>query len=229
MKISSEFSKYAIEYSQNNIIQKKVLARLLKKTVSKPSRILDLGCGDGILCKEVDWCYEYFAGVDFAQGMLDIHPKGKKIESIYGDFNSKELFETLLTKNFDYLFSSSALQWSNSLDEVFKNIKKLAIPISLSIFTSGTFKTLNKTASLKPLLKDTSSIVSIAQKYFDVDIEVVQYKLEFDSTREMFRYIKKSGVSASRNILSYKETRKLMKEYPLNYLEFEVVFITSRF
>jgi len=43
----------------------------------------------------------------------------------------------------------------------------------------------------------------------------------------MLRYIKKSGVSGGRNLLTYKQTKKLMDEYPLNYLEFEVVYINS--
>ena len=54
------------------------------------------------------------------------------------------------------------------------------------------------------------------------------YKLEFDSVRDMFKYIKQSGVSGSRSVLDYKQTKKLMNEYPVSYLEFEVVFITSR-
>ena len=53
------------------------------------------------------------------------------------------------------------------------------------------------------------------------------YKLEFTSVREMFRYIKHSGVSGSRNLLSIKEMKQLMREYPINYLEFEVVFLYS--
>ncbi len=41
----------------------------------------------------------------------------------------------------------------------------------------------------------------------------------------MFKYIKRSGVSGSRKILSYKESKKLLNEYPLSYLEFEVIYI----
>jgi len=77
------------------------------------------------------------------------------------------------------------------------------------------------------MLLSAQTIRELTDKYFDAKFEVVQYKLEFDSTREMFRYIKKSGVSASRSVLTYKEAKKLMQEYPLNYLEFEVVFIIT--
>jgi len=228
MKISSQFSKYASHYDSYNIIQESVVKKLLLDLKCKPKKILDLGCGSGSLCKAIDWEYESFTGVDFAPGMLELHPKAENIECIYGDFNDKRLFENLQTYQYDYIFSASALQWAENLEDVFKSIKLLNTPFSFAIFTSGTFETLNKTASLEPLLKSSQEIKNLVNKYFDVKFEVVKYSLEFESTREMFRYIKKSGVSGSRNLLSYKQTKKLMKEYPLNYLEFEVVFVTSR-
>ncbi len=228
MKVSSEFSKYAYEYGIYNIIQKRVIDKLLASLKYKPKNILDLGCGSGELCKKIDWDYEHFIGVDFALGMLELHPKSKNIECIYGDFNSEMLFENLITYSYDYILSASALQWADDLDEVFKDIKLLDAPVALAIFTSNTFKTLNETARIDSILKSADDIKKLKEKYFDADFEVVNYKLEFDSVRDMFRYIKKSGVSASRKVLSFKQTKKLMEEYPLNYLEFEVVFITSR-
>lgn len=228
MKVSSEFSKYASHYGSHNVIQNRVVDRLLSYIKQKPQNILDLGCGSGALCEKIDWKYRYFTGVDFAPGMLELHPKSKKIECIYGDFNDKTLFENLLTYRYDYIFSASALQWADDLEMVFKNIKLFNAPLSLAIFTSNTFKTLNETASLKPFLRTADELNKLQKKYFDADFEVVEYKLEFDSTREMFRYIKNSGVSGSRKILDYKQTLKLMRDYPLNYLEFEVAFITSR-
>ncbi len=227
MKINAEFSKYAAHYGRYNIIQEQVATKLLSHVKNQPKRILDLGCGSGALVNKIDWTYEEFVGVDFAQGMLDLHPKSSTIECIYGDFNDPKLYEKLRLRRFDYILSSSALQWTEDLDQVMENIKQFNTPISLAIFTSGTFSTLHKTASLKPLLRSKEEVYELQKKYFDVNFEVVQYKLEFDNTRDMFRYIKKSGVSGSRNELSYKETKTLMNEYPLDYLEFEVVFIYS--
>lgn len=227
MKISSEFSKYATKYNSYSIIQDKVVQKLISLVSYKPKIILDLGCGSGALCKAIDWKYKHFIGVDFAPGMLELHPKSKKIECLYGNFNDAVLFESLSTYKYEHIFSASALQWAENLDSVFKSIKGLEAPISLAIFTSGTFATLNKTAGLEPLLRSAQAIKNISEKYFQVDFELLQYKLEFNTTREMFRYIKKSGVSGSRNLLTYKQTKKLMQDYPLNYLEFEVIFISS--
>nr|WP_321267197.1 methyltransferase domain-containing protein [uncultured Sulfurimonas sp.] len=228
MKISSEFSKHAKDYDSYSVIQNKVIKRLLKKLKHKPKNILDLGCGSGALHNSIDWSYEHFTGVDFAPGMLELHPKTNKCECVYGDFNDKNLFENLLTYKYDHLFSASALQWAENLDMVFQNIKSLNIPISLAIFTKNTFKTLNETASLTPILRSYKEIDELQKKYFDADFEVVEYRLEFESTRDIFRYIKNSGVSGSRKVLDYKQTKKLMQDYPLKYLEFEVVFICSR-
>ncbi|MFA6196224.1 MAG: methyltransferase domain-containing protein [Sulfurimonas sp.] len=228
MEISSEFSKYAVSYGSNNIIQNKVAKKLLQKVVHKPKYILDLGCGSGALCKDINWDYEHFCGVDFAQGMLELHPKSGKIACVHGNFNDINFFQTLLKDKFDFVFSASALQWAENLEEVFKNIKLLSAPIALAIFTANTFKTLNQTASLNPLLRTVDEVYKLQKKYFEADFEVVEYKLEFESTRDLFRYIKQSGVSGSRKILDYKQTKQLMREYPINYLEFEVVFITSK-
>lgn len=228
MKVSSEFSKYASHYGSHNVIQNQVVKKLLEKTKHEPKNILDLGCGSGALCSSIEWKYKHFTGVDFAPGMLELHPKSKKIECIYGDFNDITLFDNLLTYRYDYIFSASALQWADDLDIVFKHIKKLNAPIALAIFTSNTFKTLNDTASLKPLLRSVDEVNELQRKYFDAEFEVINYRLEFESVRDMFIYIKQSGVSGSRSILNYKQTKKLMNEYPINYLEFEVAFITSR-
>lgn len=227
MKISTEFSKYAKDYELLNQIQNQVVQKLLSLYKKEGKNILDLGCGSGALCKSIAWEYEHFTGVDFAPGMLELHPKAENIESIYGNFNDKTLFEHLLAHHYDVIFSASALQWAENLETTFAAIKSLQTPVALAIFTANTFKTLNETAGLKSLLPTTEQIEGLQKKYFHAHFEVVKYKLEFESVRDMFAYIKHSGVSGSRKVLSFKETKKLMQTYPLNYLEFEVAFIVE--
>ena len=227
MKIQEEFSKYAQSYAQYNIIQEKVAKKLLSFVKATPKHILDLGCGRGALAEKIEWKIEHFVGVDFAKQMLELHPKSESIECIYGDFNDSKLFEYLKRYNFDYILSASALQWAEDLEKVFALLQELNAPLSLAIFSADTFKTLHATAGISSPLRDKETLHSLAKKYFDCNFEVVQYKLEFENTQEMFRYIKKSGVSGSRNVLTFKQTKKLMQQYPLNYLEFEVVFIYS--
>lgn len=227
MKIDQEFSNNAKSYLEHNTIQNKVALELIQGVAYQPKRIIDLGCGRGGLFDQIPWEVEHFIGVDFAHKMLELHPKGKGIECIFGNFNDANLYEQLFLVTSEHLFSASALQWADDLDRVLGYVKGLNIPVSLAIFTAGTFATINKTAGLAPLLRSSDVVKKAVDTHFNASFEVKQYQLPFNSTREMFRYIKKSGVSGSRQVLSFKETKKLMENYPLGYLEFEVAFIHS--
>ena len=227
MRVHEEFSRYASQYGTHNVIQAKVAEKLIADTSNAPRKILDLGCGNGTLFSCIDWEMESFVGVDFSATMLSHHPINSKTELILGDFNDPKLFAQLSTLSFDRLYSASALQWADDLDTVFKSIHLLSAPISFAIFTSGTFKTLYETAGLTPILKSSDEVIEITNRHFDAQFEIVRYVLEFDTVREMFRYIKRSGVSGGRRVLSYAQTKYLMSAYPLGHLEFEVLFITT--
>jgi malonyl-CoA O-methyltransferase len=222
-----EFSRYAAEYGSRNVIQRLVAQKLIVSTHDQPKNILDLGCGNGTLYSLIDWEIERFVGVDFSDSMLSHHPVSPNVELILGDFNDPALFEKLRGENFDRIYSASALQWADDLDEVLKSLASLNTQMSLAIFTAGTFKTLHECAGVTPLLRSSDEVIAIAEKYLDAQFDVVHYTLEFDSVREMFRYIKRSGVSGGRRVLDFAQTKRLMETYPLNYLEFEVVFITT--
>lgn len=227
MRVHEEFSRYASVYGESNVIQTKVAQKLLDDTLDHPKRLLDLGCGSGTIFSRIDWELEYFIGVDFSQSMLAHHPINENTQLILGDFNDPKLFETLENKKFDHIYSASALQWAKDLGSVLESLSHFNTPMSLAIFTSGTFKALYECAKLPPLLKSADEVISIADGYLKAEYEILQYTLEFDSVREMFRYIKRSGVSGGRRVLDFSQTKRLMETYPLNYLEFEVVFITT--
>ncbi len=227
MRIHQEFSRYASQYATHNVIQAKVAQKLIADTKEAPKKILDLGCGNGTLFSHIDWEMDAFIGVDFSQAMLSHHPHASNVTLMLGDFNDSTLFEQLSKFTFDRIYSASALQWANDLDSVFKSICALNSSVSLAIFTSGTFKTLYETAGLSPILKSSDEVIESASRHFNAEFEIVRYVLEFDTVREMFRYIKRSGVSGGRRVLDFTQTKRLMESYPLNYLEFEVVFITS--
>ncbi len=221
-----EFSRYAAEYGSRNVIQR-LVAKKLVTTPEHPKRVLDLGCGSGTLYSLIDWDVERFVGVDFSEQMLEHHPKDANVELLWGNFNDPLLFEGLKEERFDRIYSASALQWAEDLESIMQSLASLNTPMSLAIFTAGTFKTLHECAGVAPLLRPSDEVMAIAEKYVDARFEVLHTTLEFDSVREMFRYIKRSGVSGGRRVLDFLQTKRLMEMYPLEYLEFEVVFITS--
>lgn len=227
MRVREEFSRFAAEYGTHNVIQAKVARKLVADTPGEPRCILDLGCGSGTLFSALTWDPERFVGVDFSASMLSHHPRTPQTELICGDFNDPALFEVLQKEPFERIYSASALQWADDLEGVFASLVALHAPLSLAIFTSGTFKSLYETAGLEPILKSADEVMAIAGRRFDAQFEIVHYALEFETVRDMLRYIKRSGVSGGRRVLDVAQTKALMREYPLNHLEFEVLFITS--
>jgi len=230
MKIQNEFSQNAENYNTYNIIQTKVIEEIIH-TISddKPKSLLDIGCGRGGLYKSIPWSLTKFIGLDFAQGMIDLHPKKENIELAVKDFNDLKCIDDVKASTLDRIVSASALQWAIDLDKTLEKISTLNVPVTFAIFTSGTFKTLYETASIPPLLRSTEEVTKLSKKYFNADYTVLKYNLEFSSVRKMFQYMKKSGVSGARNILSFKQMKTLMNEYPLNHLEFEILLIHEKY
>ncbi|WP_024954437.1 methyltransferase domain-containing protein [Sulfurospirillum arcachonense] len=228
MKHIREFSKQSHSYDANTIVQKKVAKYLLSKIKSKPKKILDLGCGTGDINKKITWQYENFIGIDCAKGMCEKHPVSSNILVLNENFES-ESFQKKIQKfaPFDIVISSSALQWSDDIEELIKFTASLSKNIAFSIFTCNTFKDIYNVSGLKTFLPDAKELVTIIKKYFDINYEIKTYKVVFDDNMSIFRYIKKSGVSGGKKKLTVTQTKNLIRNYPHDYLEFEVLYVVS--
>jgi malonyl-CoA O-methyltransferase len=231
MKIVKEFSRFAEEYTKHNMIQVEVASRLTSMLEKKRyKKVLDIGCGSGAVYDNLskkNILVDKFIAFDFSKEMLNLHPSSLNVEKICSDFNKKESFLAYKNSEFDVLISASALQWSEDLSIVLESISSLANRYYFAFFTSKTFATLHKTAGITSPIYSKEFIVESLNKYYSYELEVVEYRLNFSSVREMFRYIKRSGVSGGTGQLSYRSMKRLMQEYPLNYLEFEVMFVKA--
>jgi len=224
-KVQDEFSKNANQYNSYNIIQQIVSKALVREITSKPKRILELGCGSGQVFKNIDFEYDYYKAIDFSSAMCDIHPTSKNLDIFCLNFDTKDFYENIKDENYDLVLSSSALQWSQNLPKIISALKDITDEINMVLFTSNTFKTIFEiNDKISPIL-DTQTIKKAFDKSFDCKYEILNYKLEFEDKKSLFNYIKNSGVSGDSKPLSFKEAKKLYKEYNLNYLEFEVIFI----
>ncbi len=223
---TNEFSRRAKSYEKYNIIQKKVVQKLISSIDSKPKSILDLGCGTGGVYELIDWEVDNFIGIDKADQMCILHPKNKKISLIQGNFDNEQLLKSL--GSFDIVISSSAMQWTKDLKLLLKNISNITDKIAFAIFCDGTFKTIYKITQLHNFLPSSADVIDSIDKYYTFTHEIKTYKLYFEDNLSKFRYIKKSGVSGGKKKLSFKETKNLIENYPLDYLEFEVIFIWGK-
>lgn len=231
--VIKEFSRFAHQYNVHNEIQAKVAKRLVDKLQNKHyDSILDIGSGSGEVCKNIinnHITFDTFTAFDSSENMLALHPQKSNIKHICGNFNLENFSGFFEQNNYTLLISSSALQWSEDLDFTLSKVSTLSKIFYGAIFTSNTFKTLHETAEVDSPIYSAEEVEKVILKYYPhAQFELHSYTLHFDSTREIFQYIKKSGVSSGEKKLSFKETKSLMKNYLLDYLEFEVLFIEAK-
>ncbi len=231
--VIKEFSRFAHHYDAHNMIQAQVAKRLVSKLPSSSyGNILDLGCGSGEVFKNLQTSslpFKTFTALDSSKSMLDLHPQSDVVTKVCANFNEKGFISTLPKDQYDLLISASAIQWSEDLDFTLKALSSLCDRAYMAIFTSGTFATLHKVGNVTSPIYAAKVLEEKIEKYYmNVHFELHTYTLHFDSVRDMFRYIKKSGVSAGEKKLGFKETKSLMENYPLDYLEFEVLFVEAK-
>jgi len=208
------FDKFANSYGKYNIIQKKIIKKYLS---SLDLRVVDLGCGSEGLCKYRD--FDFYLGVDASVNMLKLNP----CNTLRLDFNTKECFETIKKYNFNQIVSFSALQWAKDLEFVFKEIKNLNKKFLLTLFTSKTFASLHKELNIISPIYSKEEILKYA-KILNPKVEILEYELFFDTPKDMFNYIKFSGVKGEVRA-NIKNIKRFLKGFPTNRLEFEIVVL----
>jgi malonyl-CoA O-methyltransferase len=224
-QIQAQFSKHANEYNSYNIIQQIISKALVREITPQPKRILELGCGSGQVFKNIDFHFEYYKAIDFSKEMCEMHPKDKNLKIVCLDFDTEEFHKNLENENYDLVLSSSSLQWSKDLSKIIQTLSHVSNNINMVLFTSNTFKKIFElTDTISPIL-DLDNIKKSFDKFYRCEYEVLNYKLEFENKKELFDYIKNSGVSGDKTTLSFKKAKQLYINYNLGYLEFEVVFI----
>lgn len=227
MSVKNQFSKYAKQYKNHNIIQQIIAKSLVRELKSKPKRILELGCGSGQVYNHISWDIDFYKAIDFSSSMCELHPKGEKIEVKCFDFDTQKFLDEIKNDSYDIVLSSSALQWSKDLSKIIEQLSLITKEINAVLFTSNTFKTIQYITKTKSPILDEESIKEAFSKYFLCEFETIMYKLEFDNKKDLFDYIKKSGVSGANASLDFKHAKRLYKEYNINYLEFEVIFVKT--
>ena len=231
-RVAQEFSRFAAAYSRHNIIQTEVAQKLISMLPQKHyEMILDLGCGRGEVyrnLKEHGIDFEHLTALDISAEMLRLHPSGENLTMVQGDFNQPDILKALPTPHYDLLISSSALQWSSDLDVTLPLLSSLSDSFYFAIFTAGTFRSLHNCADITSPIYSKTTLKEKIGKYFDATYETIRYKLHFDTVYKMLRYIKESGTSGGERRLSYAQTKQLLDTYPYDYLEFEVLFVSSK-
>ncbi len=227
MLIQKEFSKHAFEYDNFNIIQQLAAKALVRDITNQPKRILEIGSGSGQVVKYITWDFDLYTAVDFSASMCEIHPKRKNLNIMCYDFDSDKFIKKMQNEYFDIIISSSSLQWSKNLPKLLEHLSKITKTFYAVLFTSNTFKSIQNITKISSPILCQEDIKSAFLNNFECEFDILTYKLEFENKKELFAYIKKSGVASNTKALDFKNAKKLYKEYKVNYLEFELIFVKA--
>ena len=122
MSVKNQFSKYAKDYKNHNIIQQIVAKSLVRELKTKPKKILELGCGSGQVYNHISWDLDFYKAIDFSASMCELHPRAKNVEIKCFDFDTVEFLNEIKNDTYDIVLSSSALQWSKDLSKIIKQL-----------------------------------------------------------------------------------------------------------
>jgi malonyl-CoA O-methyltransferase len=217
--VHKEFTRHASTYHDYSTIQKQVAHELLQRITTKPKKILELGSGSGIIYRSLDWSVEQFVGIDFSEGMCQLHPKSSEVTIYHDNFDAFD-YSRFEENAFDAIISSSSLQWSNDLAKLLPALQRLSNQHYFAIFTAETFGEIFDFLEIQSPLKPKAYYSTLLKDY---QMETLRYQLTFQSRKELFEYIKKSGVSGGEKRISYQEAKKLYLTYPSLTLDFEIL------
>ena len=232
MRVASEFERFADRYSKYNHIQRIVANRLISQIDSiNNATYVDIGCGEGaiyrsMVAKKID--IKRFIAVDISPSMLSLHPDANNIDKIEGDFNSKSLYKRLDKYDIDMVVSASSLQWSQDIEVNIKHLSYIAPKAAYAIFTDATFSDILNYLSVPSPIHSSKSIIEALLKYYELKsmrIEIIT--MPFENNQDILSYIKKSGVSGGRAILSYKDIKRFINNYDKKELKFQIIYFTG--
>jgi malonyl-CoA O-methyltransferase len=229
--VVKEFSRYAHSYGEHNVIQSKVAQELVAMVPKQTyNTVIDVGCGRGALYSEFkkrEINYKNFYALDYAEEMLKLHPDALNVIKWLSNFSEDNFLNNIPCDGDTLLLSSSALQWSTDLTTTLQSIARKVKKAYFAIFTANTFKQLQTFTALSSPIYSSEVLQEEINRYFQANYRVHTYALTFQNTKALFTYIKKSGVSGGNKRLTFKEAKRVITEYPLTYLEFEVLFVEA--
>lgn len=235
--IEDKFNKASLTYHDSSFIQREMaleLILLLDLFKIKPYFVLELGAGSGNLTSLLiknKYIKELVVN-DLSLKMLE--QCQKRITYLKPKFAvtySKGDFLKLTYKTqFDLIISNAVLQWCNDLIHVFRYLKNYLVPGGYLVFS--TFG-VNHFIEFKKLLGITLNYQS--KEYFEINLKNLgfsckviekQFKLHFDSIKELLVYLKQTGVTAVTSPMSVPKLKHFMKVYSAQYTDKKGVYVS---
>ncbi len=203
-RIQQRFKKALHTYNAHALVQAKMadclIELLIKTTGHTYNRILEIGCGPGLLTRKL---MQHFRGARlFANDLVDdfqdhIHQTiSPEIQFIPGDAETISGFPGQL----DLVVSNAAFQWMISLETLLKKLEPLLMSkgiIAFSSFGPGHFPEIARLLGLGLRYPDPANIPQLCGSAFDIlACQSERVPLYFADGLAMLRHLKSTGVNS---------------------------------
>ena len=202
--IKNHFEKSMEKYDENAIVQNflaETLTKELSKIQSDFNNILELGCGTGLLTKQLSENVHYKTYT-----ANDLTEKSKKYLTKYlknFDYICGNAQKIKPSKSFDLIASNAMFQWFTDLEEVLDKYRRFLNKYGILAFTTFSpenFQELKTLTGLTLNYKTEAELEEIIGKNFEI-IKIESYKkvLEFNTPLELLYHMKNTGVNSLDN------------------------------
>lgn len=228
--IKKQFEKSFSSYNQNAIVQKIMAERLVQNLSSIKTEfnsVLELGCGTGILTKEL------VKNINFkAYYANDLVEKSKKyIAEIIpnSEFFCGNALKIKSKKKQDLIISNAMFQWFNNLNNICSHCQKQLNSdgfLAFSTFSDKNFKEIRDLTGISLEYKTFEEIKKIVNENFEIiHAKEFEHTLKFNNPLELLAHMKNTGVnSLTAQHWRFKEVKEFCDKYKEKYPEITLTY-----
>ena len=210
--------KYPQGWFYNELLEMPATLKLLGNVKNK--KILDFGCGSGILSKLLTKKGAKIKGFDISKEMLDIAKK----ENPKLDLKLGSGYNIPFKEKFDIVVASLVVHYLKDWNKMFKEVSKVLKKGGYFIFSTG-----NPVAEAKKKIKIGNKQISVLDNYFKEGKIYGPWKDNKGKSIKMFSYhqtyetIIKTIIKNNFEIVDYKDClplKKAKKLFPKDYAKY---------
>ena len=217
--VKSHFEKSMDKYDENAIVQKflaEILAEEIQTVKKDYCKILELGCGTGLLTKQLEQKLNFNSYT-----ANDLSAKSKKyLDKILKNYTfiSGNAQKISPHTTYDLIISNAMFQWFKNLEDVTRKYKFLLNREGILAFTTfspdnfAEFKTITK---LSLNYKSEDELKKILEKNYKIlKLQTYTKTLEFNTPLELLYHMKNTGVnSLSGSHWAFSDVKDFCEKY----------------